>query len=386
MEPQSTPLGVETAPTGANQAASAEHNARLVLTLLREAGPLPGAEIARRAGLSAQAVSGILRRLEEAGLVTRGAPLRGQVGKPRVPFAIAPAGAWAIGFKVGRGSLEAIAVDLGGTVHATRFAATPPKHPATIDAFLEDALPALVAGAAKAGLPRARLCGVGVAMPWHIWDWHPAAFVDSADAGEAWRHYDLAAALRDRLGVPVWLRNDISCAARAELVWGPRRVARDWAYFHLGALAGGGVVLDGRVRDGRQGNAGAFGSLTSGGVQLIDRASLYLLEQATGRPIPRLDWDGMGPVLDAWMDTAAPALAEAALNTCAVLDFQAVVIDGAMPAPVRDRLVARVRRIVAGLDHRGLAVPQIEAGTLGPAARALGGASVAFEQGHFLSA
>jgi predicted NBD/HSP70 family sugar kinase len=121
-------------------------------------------------------------------------------------------------------------------------------------------------------------------------------------------------------------------------------------------------------------------------VQLIDRASLYLLERATGRPIAELDWDALGPALDDWMASAVPAMAEAALNACAVLDFQAVVIDGAMPTAIRDRLVARVREGVATLDHRGLAVPRIEPGTQGPGARALGGASVAFENAHFLSA
>ena len=44
-----------------------EHNERLVLTLIRQLGPLAKAEIARLSGLSAQTVSVIMRALEADG-------------------------------------------------------------------------------------------------------------------------------------------------------------------------------------------------------------------------------------------------------------------------------------------------------------------------------
>lgn len=58
-----------------------------------------------------------------------------------------------------------------------------------------------------------------------------------------------------------------------------------------------------------------------------------------------------------------------------MIDFQAAVIDGALPRPVLDRLIRRITQEMHGLDLSGIAPPQILPGSLGPVARALGGAS-----------
>ena len=387
MRVSNLPVGVAAAPRGANQAGAAAHNARLVLTLLREGGATSGAEVARRTGLSPQAASGILRRLEDTGLVRRSGALRGQVGKPRLPYALVPNGAWALGLKVGRRSGELVLADLAGGIRARAAASWPRPMPGPLAAFLERAVPATIESGRRAGMEPARLAGVGVAMPWEVWAWHEKGEARPGDA-EAWRRFDLAAFLSRLARAPVALRNDITCAARAELAWGPPRPARDWAYFHVGTFVGGGVVLDGRVRDGRQGNAGAFGSLSSPGpggrVQLIDRASLLALDRAAPGGLPPGGWPDLEAWVAPWLAEASAALAQAALDVCAVIDFEAVVIDGAFPPGLRDRLVAAVRARIPGLDARGLLVPDIEAGTMGADARALGAATVALERVHFL--
>ena len=368
------PHGVTPSRVGVNQSVSAQHNARLVLTILREAGALPGNVIATRTGLSAQTVSTISARLEAAGLVRRTAALRGRVGKPRVPLALDPDGSCAMGLKVGRRNVELAVVDLCGAIRARRQTLWSAPSPARLEVFLEDAVPDALDGARRAGLDVSRLCGVGVAMPWQVWAWNDGGMAIAHKA--AWAEYDLEAALARRTHVPVWLRNDVTCAARAELAWGPARAERDWAYFHIDAFIGGGVVIDGRVRDGRQGNAGAFGSLSSraGGAvtQLIDCASLPMKEPSDPSEAAR------------WLDGAGAALAQAALDVCAVLDFEAVVIDGAFPATLRNRLADRVRDEIRSLDTRGLIVPTVTVGHLGADAPALGAAAVALEQAHFI--
>ncbi|MEC8574680.1 MAG: sugar kinase, partial [Pseudomonadota bacterium] len=65
----------------------------------------------------------------------------------------------------------------------------------------------------------------------------------------------------------------------------------------------------------------------------------------------------------------------ASLTTCAVFDFEAILIDGALPAAIRTTLVQRTRAALASLDARGLILPRIEEGSIGPNARALGAAS-----------
>ena len=72
-----------------------------MLALLRQA-PRARAELARLTGLSAQAMTGIVRGLVEGGLVRALAPVRGRVGQPSVPLALEPRGAYALGLAIGR--------------------------------------------------------------------------------------------------------------------------------------------------------------------------------------------------------------------------------------------------------------------------------------------
>ncbi len=58
-----------------------------------------------------------------------------------------------------------------------------------------------------------------------------------------------------------------------------------------------------------------------------------------------------------------------------MIDFEAILIDGAFPPEVRDELVSRVRRYLVNQDTRGLVPPGIEPGTIGQGARAIGAAS-----------
>ena len=99
---------------GTNQAGMRAQNERLVLSLVRRHGALAKSEIARMTGLSAQTVSVIMRHLESDRLLKRGEPQRGRVGQPSVPMSLDPDGAFFLGAKVGRRSLDFALVDFTG--------------------------------------------------------------------------------------------------------------------------------------------------------------------------------------------------------------------------------------------------------------------------------
>ncbi len=61
-----------------------------------------------------------------------------------------------------------------------------------------------------------------------------------------------------------------------------------------------------------------------------------------------------------------------------VIDFEAAVIDGALPATVRKRIVARTIDKLATLEKKGLAPHAIVEGSIGNRARAIGAASLPF--------
>src|SRR2546422_8806184 len=103
-------------PRGSNQIGMSQFNERVVLQAIRFHGNMPKADIARLTNLSTQTVSLIINRLLEEGLVVKLASLRGKVGQPSVPIALNPDGAFSIGIKIGRRSLDSLLVDFTGKV------------------------------------------------------------------------------------------------------------------------------------------------------------------------------------------------------------------------------------------------------------------------------
>ncbi|MCX7301030.1 MAG: ROK family transcriptional regulator [Rhodobacterales bacterium] len=369
---------------GANQQGVRDHNERLILSMIQRQGALPGRDLARLAGLSPQTVSVILRELEQDGFIERGDPQRGRVGKPSVPMTLAADGVYSIGLKLGRRSADLVLADFHGTIRGqlqTTYRYPVPDH---VFSFLKSGLATLTAGMGPDAV--ARIAGIGIAKPYQIWDWHEAIGAPEGELG-AWREIDFLTEIAGFSDLPVYVENDATAACRAEHVFGRGREFRDFAYFFVGSFIGGGVVLNHSVFEGATGNAAAFGSLPTqrpdGKLgQLIDSASLFLLEAeliGAGLEPARLwaqpqDWSGFSDILDDWIDKAAAQIAQAALTVCAVIDFEAVLIDGGFPATVRDRLVDRVREIMPTLDSRGLTPVAIHGGLVGGDARALGAA------------
>ena len=65
--------------------------------------------------------------------------------------------------------------------------------------------------------------------------------------------------LQERLGLPVFVDNDSTCAALAEAHEGTRIAVRNLVMLTVGTGIGGGLVLDGRVYRGTTGAAGELG-------------------------------------------------------------------------------------------------------------------------------
>lgn len=371
---------------GTNQSGMRDHNERLVLSLVRQHGSLAKSDIARMTGLSAQTVSVIMRELETEGLLLRKAPVRGRIGQPSIPMALDPDGAFFIGLKIGRRSAELVLIDFLGTVrsmlhHSYRYPTTG-ETVAFVASGMQDLRKVLDAR------QNGRIAGLGIAMPFEMWNWIDAAGAPR-EIMDAWRHCDIRAEVQALCDFPVYLQNDATSACGAEMVFGKAGSLRDFVYFYIGAFAGGGIVLDGRLYGGRTGNAGALGSMPVPGpdgkpTQLIDRASIAVLEQALaarGIDASHLwtspqDWGDIGPELDAWIAGASEALAYAVVAASSVIDFEAAVIDGWMPLCVRRRLVEAVATAVGRIDAEGLKLPAVREGTVGIHARALGGASL----------
>ncbi|MFY0678954.1 MAG: ROK family transcriptional regulator [Thalassovita sp.] len=370
---------------GANQSGVRAYNERLLMSLLQRNGPTPGIDLARQTGLSAQTVSVILRKLEKDGLLQKGPIQKGKVGKPSVPMGLNPKGILSFGFKIGRRTADLVLLDVSGKIYGQRQLRYDVPTPPEILTFLERAL-----GELSEQTPQSlhsRICGLGVAMPFEIWNWGPK-FGASEDALAGWKSLDFAASVGAFCTLPLRVTNDTTAACRAEHTFGDGKAFRDYAYFYLGAFVGGGVVMNDSVVEGNRRNAGALGSLPTTNAQgercqLLDLASLRQLEQrlqASGGDPQRLwqrplDWGSFASHTEEWVETCALELTRASQAVCAVIDFDAILIDGAMPDSVKQDLVDRIRQHVQDMHAPGLLSPEVHAGKVGIDARAIGAAA-----------
>jgi predicted NBD/HSP70 family sugar kinase len=373
---------------GANQAGVRLYNERLLLSLVRRFGPLSKIEVARLTGLSVQSTSATMNRLQSDGLLKREAPLRGRVGQPTIPMSIDPEGAYSFGLKIGRRRCDLVLIDFRGAIRQRAHRAYAFPTPTMILDFVQDSLPSLTNS--LTALQKRRIAGLGVATPFQLWNWE-SEIAAPRGSMDAWRHFDGESEIAAVCPYPTILCNDATAACAAEFFFGRCWRYRDFLYFFIGEFLGGGLVLDGALRPGRTGNAAALGSMpimtkSNGGVapQLIACASIYQLErrlEAAGIDASSIcatpeSWGEFGSQLDAWIEDAASALAYATVAAISVIDFEAMVIDGAMPATVRERLTARTAQIFAGLDRRGLSDVDIVSGSIGADAGSIGAAAL----------
>ena len=374
---------------GTNQSGVRLYNERLVLSLIRQHGALPKANIARLTGLSPPTVQAIVQQLEADGLLLRQDAQRGRVGQPSVPLALNPDGALSFGLKIGRRSAELILMDFVGGVRGTLHQTYPYPKPRALVDFVDKGRRRL--GKELADDARSRIAGLGVATPSELWNWEEEVGAPPG-AMQDWREFDLQAEVERVSDGPVYICNDATAACAAELLFGRAADHLDRLYVFVAWFIGGGLVLNGNLFPGRSGYAGSLGQVLvpagarPGAQQLLHCASLYVLERsiraAGGDPSPIWespdDWSTLEPYLEAWIEQAAEGIACAVVSSVAVAEFQAAVIDGAFPAEIRRRLAERVRGAIDRLELKGLAPFTIIEGSIGNSARAIGGASLPF--------
>ncbi len=163
----------------------------------------------------------------------------------------------ALGIDIGGTKIAVAAVDSTGRV-ATRHAI------ATEAEFgFERAIARIVDAAARvlseAGWSRGDLCGIGVGCTGPVSA--ERGIINNPYTLPTWIDCDIVARLRGIFALPAYLENDADSAALGECFSGSAQGCRQVVMLTLGTGVGGGVVLDGRVYRGAQGEHPELGHL-----------------------------------------------------------------------------------------------------------------------------
>jgi predicted NBD/HSP70 family sugar kinase len=306
-----------------------DFNEALVVAVARTRPTFDRASIAEETGLTPQAVSKVLARLTEQGLVAVAGVRRQGVGKPASIYRLVRTSRYAIGAHVARSTLRLVLSDLVGAVVDSSFSRLP------TDFTPADLLAAMRAGIAALTnahpLTEGKLVGVGIGMVGPL-D-HAQGIVRDAHRLRHWHDVPLRDQAAAALEMPVFLDKDVTAGVFAE---GWRQGFRDAALIMVESGIGAGLWLGGAAHRGAHTNAGEFGHTV---VQLNGPACVC----------------GRRGCLEVVHDTAADAgdvefaarvLATGIVNLLQTVDVDHVVLAGADLIRRSDVYVAAVREAV----------------------------------------
>jgi glucokinase len=110
-----------------------------------------------------------------------------------------------------------------------------------------------------AGLTMDRIAAVGVATP-GLMD-IPAGIILDPPNLRPWKNVPVRQHIADRFGLPTAFQNDANAAAMGEFWAGAGRTASSMVLFTLGTGIGGGIVIDGKVLEGRHSHGAELGHI-----------------------------------------------------------------------------------------------------------------------------
>lgn len=375
---------------GSNSVQLRHYNERVVLDAVRRFGETSKAEIARFAHLTPPAVATIVDALVAAGYLVENGKRFGGKGQPSAMYGLAKDGAYSIGLHIGRRAMDAILTDFAGQTVAFETHEYDHPNPISIKELGDAAIARFRSELGKES--QKRLIGIGISAPYFIGGWDEELGFPS-DVQMEWRTFDLRSHFAESQDLPVMIENDASAAAVAELVYGMGKQYSDFLHISLSTFVGGGLVLDGTLQTGPNGNTAAFGPFpvthsTLNSVPkppgkfdvLLHRASIFTLVhhlRFNGFDITRVrDLDPIPiaaqKLVSEWQEDCADALAQALIGSISVVDVEAVVIDGLLPQSLLADTVERIQRCFAEMIPPGLVPPVISAGLLGARGSALG--------------
>lgn len=226
-----------------------DYHEALVIALARTAPTIERGTVAEQTGLTPQAVSKVLARLVDEGVIAASGVRRPALGKPAAVYRLVPESRWAIGAHVTRRVLRLALADLAGTVHATS------STPLPADFTPAQLLERLVAGIGALRGDRA-LDGVGIGMIGPL-D-HAEGIVRDAHRLRHWHDVPLKAQATQALDLPVLVDKDVTAGVTAE-AWRRGAGFRDAALIMVESGVGAGLWLSGAAHRGAHTNAGEFG-------------------------------------------------------------------------------------------------------------------------------
>lgn len=316
-----------------------DHQRAILGAVLARPGVRRG-ELSEQLGISAQTtMRAVLPMIDQGILSERQVPSGGR-GKPARQLRFVPGSLATIGISLAVDRVRVEVDDLEGrqlgSLSRSKTYGDAQVQLADMDMLLNEVL---------ADVPQTScVMGAGVSVQGYLMA-GGTRFAAKADP-EGWAQVDLPAHLARRLGVPVQFMNDGRTLASSLIRSSP---FQNFICQHIGSGIGGGVVSNGVLVTGANGNAGEFGALFPEGPDRPVEAAFLNAAGLTSWA----DWHGLNDGAAAFLDRAADQISAAIANALPLLDFEAAYICSRMPKDLLQALCARIRVEPLGLERFG---------------------------------
>lgn len=349
--------------SGTNLERAADHNQRVTLHAIRVSGPVTRTDLALMTGLTTAAIANITKRLLRHRLILEAGMTRGARGQPATRLIVNLDSCYALGLNIDRDHITLVVVDFAGRVRARASREVKFALPTEVRTLFRRSVGRLLA---KARIEPGKIVGIGVAFPDDI---QRAGLPGQPPEYAVWGDTSVENLLAGVLPVPVFVENDAAAAAMGEMQFGLGQQHSSFFYVLITAALGGGLVLDGHYVRGATGRSGELGLLreraASGGTRqlqnIVSLSALYDLLASAGYGVCSPHELALleGPaqhIVTTWIESSAQALEDAFVAVNCLLNPEAVLIGGRLPAALVDRLAARLNERLA--THRA-AIPAI---------------------------
>jgi len=233
-------------------------NSTKIINLIREQGSLSRVEICEKLDIPQSTVTRITNKLMKLNMLREGQQGHSSGGRRPIMLEVNENCFYALGIELGRSSIKAALINLNGELLSFRMKVTSGDE--SIQAIVAYVKEIVQEVKVQADILQARVLGVGVGLPGPLDETEDQKVSPPNFYGE--KDIPLKHLLEEALELPVTLDNDANVATLAERWFGDGVGYRDFSYVMTDIGIGCGLMINGSLYRGLQGESGELGHMS----------------------------------------------------------------------------------------------------------------------------
>ena len=358
-------------------------NERRLIELVYRNGQIARIDLTEATDMTGASVTRLTAGLEDRGLFEQKTDKSGARGQPKKLLSIRKTAFRSVGIYLYLDRMVGVLIDFSGEILGQASLVATDKSPAGILEIAHQLAAKLVK---ETNTKPDSLLGIGISVPGNF-----GAYGNLLKAHESFKEledYEFPSggvAVHDQV---IHIENDGTAAALGEYLFGRLEMRDPLFLIHIGYGLGGGAVLGGRPYRGLNGNACLPGPLfpydaprpTLQDLQEELRKNGYDISDIRERSLEELMHN---EIVSAWIERAADQIRFAAQVVCGMFDPELIVVGGALPMTITEKLVDTINAKPVPAPSRGLQSAPVVATRLGELNGPIGAASIPFFRTFF---